>query len=205
MCDRLRRNEWLVDTVALEQARDLVTRLHYAAGGANTATFRHGLFRREEWPLVVAGAAWWIPPTRGAATATFPEGDWQRVLALSRFVLEPGVPKNGASYLLARSSRLIAQSGEWDCLVTYADEWQGHVGTIYKASGWEYVGMTRPERVYVRDGMMIARKAGPTTRTHAAMLALGAECVGSFAKHKYRKVLRSPLRVRPRVGETIAA
>jgi hypothetical protein len=195
----LRRSDWLVDVIDLAQADELVTRLHYAAGGSNTATFRHGLFRREDWPLVVAGAAWWIPPTRGAAIATFPEGEWQRVLALSRFVLEPDVPKNGASFLLARSVRLIEQSKDWDCLVTYADEWQGHVRAIYKASGWEYVGLTRPERVYVRDGAMIARKAGPRTRTHAEMLTLGAECVGSFAKHKFRKVIR----VRSR--DTVAA
>jgi hypothetical protein len=179
-----------VDTIDFGQVDDLVTRLHYAAGGANTATFRHGLFRREDWPLIPVGAAWWIPPTRTAATATFPEGDWKRVLALSRFVLEPAVPKNGASFMLARSTRLIEQNGEWDCLVTYADEWQGHVGTIYKAAGWEYVGLTKPERCYVRDGVMVARKAGPHTRTHAEMLALGAECVGSFAKHKFRKVIR---------------
>ena len=187
---RLRRNDWLVDVIGLDQADDLVTRLHYAAGGPNTATARHGLFRREEWPLRVAGAAWWIPPTKNAAHATFPEGEWQRVLALSRFVLEPDVPKNAASFLLARSTRLIDRGGEWDCLVTYADEWQGHVGTIYKAAGWEYVGVTKPERVYVLDGRMIARKAGPRTRTHAEMLALGAECVGAFGKHKFRKVLR---------------
>ncbi len=171
----LRRADWLVDTISLAQADELVTRLHYAAGGPNTATFRHGLFRREYWPMTVAGT-----------------GEWQRVLALSRFVLEPTVPKNGASFLLARSSKLIEAAGGWDCLVTYADEWQGHVGTIYKAAGWEYVGVTKPERVYVLDGRMIARKAGPKTRTHGEMVALGAACVGAFGKHKFRKVLRIP-------------
>lgn len=187
---RLRRSEWIVDTLDLGQADELVRRLHYAQGGSNTATFRHGLYRREEWPLRVVGVAWWIPPTKTAAHATFPEGDWQRVLALSRFVLDEEVPKNGASFLLARSTKLIERDGEWDCLVTYADEWQGHTGTIYRAAGWEYVGVTKPERVYVLDGRMVARKAGPFTRTHAEMLALGAECVGAFGKHKFRKVLR---------------
>jgi hypothetical protein len=138
------------------------------------------------------GVAWWIPPTKNAAIATFPEGAWQRVLSLSRFVLEEDVPKNGASFLLGRSTRLVKQSGAWDCLVTYADEWQGHLGTMYRAAGWEYVGLTRPERVYTVNGRMTARKAGPKTRTHAEMLELGAELVGSFPKHKFRKVLRAP-------------
>lgn len=186
---RLRRSEWVVDVVDLGHGIDLVERLHYAQGGSNTATFRHGLYRRETWPFECVGFAQWIPPTRAAAEATFPEGKWQRVLALSRFVLDPSVPKNGASFLLSRSMRLVKRSGEWDCLVTYADEWQGHTGTIYRATGWEYVGLTKPERIYTLDGRMVARKAGPKTRTHAEMLAMGAECVGSFAKHKFRKVL----------------
>ena len=194
----LRRRDWMVDTLALGQAASLVAQEHYAHGGANTATFRHGLFRVEEWPLVPRGVAWWIPPTRAAAEATYPEGDWRRVLALSRFVLDPTVPQNGASFLLARSSRRIKQSGEWDCLVTYADEWQGHVGTMYIAAGWEYVGLTRPERVYTLNGRMVARKAGPRTRTHSEMLALGAECVGAFRKHKFRLLIAA--RSRARVG-----
>jgi hypothetical protein len=100
------------------------------------------------------------------------------------------VPKNGASFLLSRSVRLIRASGEWDVLTTYADEWQGHLGTMYLAANWEYVGKTKPERVYVKDGRMVARKAGPRTRKHSEMLALGAECVGAHAKHKFRLVLR---------------
>jgi hypothetical protein len=201
LCERhkptngLRKLEWLVDTISLDQAVRLVTDLHYAKGASNTATFRHGLFRREEWPLAVSGAAIWIPPTRAAAEATY-SGDWRRVLSLSRLVIAPEVPTNGASFLLSRSVRLIAESGAWDCLVTYADEWQGHTGAIYRAAGWEYVGLTKPERTYVLNGSMIARKAGPKTRTHADMLALGAECVGSFAKHKFVLVLTPAVRKR---------
>jgi hypothetical protein len=184
----LRKADWRVDTCSLDQAVELVTRLHYSAGAANTATFRHGLYRAEDWPLRVDGCALWIPPTRTAATATWP-ANWQGVLSLSRLAIEPAVPTNGASFLLAASERLIRQDARWECLVTYADEWQGHTGAIYLAAGWEYVGLTKPERVYVIGGRMIARKAGPKTRTHAEMLALGAECVGSFPRHKFRKVL----------------
>jgi len=73
----------------------------------------------------------------------------------------------------------------WQCLVTYADEWQGHTGGIYRATNWRYSGLTKPEAVYVLNGVMIARKAGPKTRTHSQMLELGAEMRGKFAKHKF--------------------
>lgn len=182
----LKRRDWRVETIGLEQAVEMVTRLHYSAGAANTATFRHGLFRADEWPFYVRGAAIWIPPTRTAASATWPRNP-EGVLALSRLVLEPEVPTNGASFMLSRSVALIRRDPRWECLVTYADEWQGHTGAIYLAAGWTFVGRTKPERVYVNEGRMVARKAGPKTRTHAEMLALGAECVGSYPKLKFVK------------------
>jgi hypothetical protein len=189
---RLHRSEWMVDTCSLDQARELVHDEHYARGSSNTATFRHGLYRRSEWPLTLTGCALWIPPTRAAAEATT-DGDWRRVLSLSRLAIRPEAPTNAASFLLGASARMVRASGDWDMAVTYADEWQGHTGSIYLAAGWTYVGKTKPERTYVLNGVMVARKAGPTTRTHAEMVALGAECIGSFAKHKFVKVLRPVL------------
>lgn len=182
--DRLRKTDWYVATCSLQQAQALVAAHHYAGGGANTATCRHGLYRvGSDEPV---GVAWWIPPTKSAALATYPER-WTGVLALSRLVIAPGVPKNAATFLLSRSVKLIDRA-KWPCLVTYADEWRGHSGGIYKAAGWSYVGRTKPERTYTLNGRMTARKAGPKTRTHAEMLALGAVCVGSFAKHKFVSV-----------------
>ena len=70
-------------------------------------------------------------------------------------------------------------------LVTYADEWRHHTGAIYRADNWIYIGLTKPERAYQINGRQVARKAGGNTRTHAEMLTLGAEMVGSFSKHKY--------------------
>lgn len=185
--ERLRADEWEVRTVPLVTCQAFVHDLHYSGGGSNTATARHGLFRRGGERC--RGIAWWIPPTRAAAHATYPP-NWRGVLALSRLAIDPDAPRNSASFLLARSRRLIDRQ-IWPCLVTYADEWRGHTGAIYRADNWEYMGRTKPERVYVKNGRMIARKAGPNTRTHAQMLAMGAECLGAFAKHKFRHLARA--------------
>ena len=182
---RLKKADWRVDPVPISVARPLVEAHHYAGGAANTATALHGLFRADD-RLSCVGVAWWIPPTRAAAHATYPK-DWRKVLCLSRLVIHPDVPANACTFLLARSRRLI-DAGRWPCLLTYADDWRGHTGAIYRADNWTYLGKTKAERTYVRDGRMIARKAGPKTRTHAEMLELGAELVGSFSKHKYALV-----------------
>ena len=165
---------------------------HYAKGGSNTATYLHGLFRSGEiFDEQCQGVAWWIPPTRSAAEATYPER-WQGVLCLSRLVILPDVPANACTFLLARSRRLI-DCKRWPCLVTYADEWRGHTGAIYRADNWQYEGRTKPQRTYQINGRMVARKAGGHTRTHAEMVALGAVMVGAFAKHKYTQVNRTPI------------
>lgn len=181
---RLRKEDWAVRPVAIDIARRLVETNHYARGASNTAVYLHGLFPVGSfWDAECVGVAWWIPPTRGAAEATYP-ARWQGVLSLSRLVIVPDVPKNACSFLLARSVRAI-DPATWPCLVTYADEWRGHSGSIYRAAGWQYVGKTGAEATYTVRGTMKARKAGGKTRTHDEMLALGAQFHGRHAKHKF--------------------
>lgn len=188
--DRLRASDYDVRPAPLKVAQRLVREHHYARGGSNTGTYIHGLFRAGEISDdQCLGVAWWIPPTKSAASATFPS-DWQGVLALSRLVIVPDVPKNACSFLISRSRKLIDRA-RWPCLVTYADDWRGHDGGIYRADNWHYVGKTKPERTYVRDGVMVARKAGPKTRRHSEMVDLGCEMVGSFAKSKFIHIAKS--------------
>lgn len=181
---RLKRKDWVVAAAERDIALRLCRAHHYARGASNTATYIHGIFPADAfWMENCKGVAWWLPPTKPAARAW--AGDaWQGVLALSRLVIEPDVPKNAATFLLSRSQKMIDRR-RWPVLVTYADEWRGHTGAIYRAANWEYAGMTKPEAVYTRRGVMIARKAGPKTRTHKEMLALGAILEGRFSKHRF--------------------
>lgn len=182
---RLIKAEWEVRPMSdLSQAVAMITAYHYAGGASNTATYLHGLFKRGEfWESNCLGVAWWIPPTKSAALATNPD-NWRGVMCLSRLVVCPGVPKNAATFLLARSRKLIDRAA-WPCLVTYADEMEGHTGGIYRADNWEYVGRTKPEARFEIAGRMTARKAGGHTRTRAEMESLGAVLVGASCKHKF--------------------
>lgn len=182
--DRLKAKDWVVRPVEISIARRFIQKYHYAKGASNTGTYIHGLFRVNSlFDEEVMGVAWWIPPTKSAAHSTYPE-NWRGVLALSRLAIAPETPKNACTFLLAGSRKLIDRT-LWPCLVTYADDWRGHSGGIYKADNWEYVGKTKAERTYVIDGVMVSRKAGQKTRTHSEMLAMGAEMVGSHWKHKF--------------------
>jgi len=185
---QLRKADWVVAGCDRLIAERFIRDEHYAKGVSNTATYLHALYPAAwHWYNEVVGIAWWIPPTCHAARALAGEG-WQGVLALSRLAITPDTPRNACSFLLSKSVRKIDRY-RWHTLVTYADKWRGHTGAIYLAAGWQYDGETKPERTYTLKGRMIARKAGPRTRTHAEMMAMGCVCEGSFAKSRF--VLRA--------------
>ena len=189
--NRLRKKDWVVRPIDLITARCLIEAYHYAGGATNTRVYTHGLFKKSDsfMDSNCLGVAWWLPPTKNAANATYPEGDWRKVLSLTRLVVHPDVPKNACSFMLAHSIKLIDQI-KWECLVTYADTWQGHEGTIYKATNWEYMGKTKPSPVFQNDkGKMMGRKRGKKNLTIIELSDLGFKEVGKFSKHKFRKLI----------------
>lgn len=195
----LRKADWTVRPIDPAFGRAMIARYHYAGGTSNTVTACHGLVHRET--RITKGIAWWIPPTKGAAKACLRgnaelgvcdvsgEHNWRGVLSLSRLVLVPELPTNAATFLMMRS---VAQlSASWPVLATWADTERGHTGGIYKAAGWESLGLSQPTDVWVdADGRRVARKAGPKTRTHATMRDLGHIFLGYFAKHRFRLIRR---------------
>lgn len=165
-------------------------RTHYARGGPNSSTYRHGLYERgASWPLVgdLRGVALWIPPTRSAAESVAGVDGWQGVLCLSRLAVDPDVPTNGASFLLGRSMALIDRR-RWPWLLTYADAAQGHTGAIYRATNWTDLGETTAttgDVWHTPAGQQVGRKRGGRTRTHAEMVAAGCTPAPAGAKRKF--------------------
>lgn len=183
--DRIRACDYVVRDISIRAARAFVRYYHYSAGASKTRVYTHGLFRvgYEDDDALALGVAWWLPPTVAAArsvSVSNPNG----VLSLSRLCVAPCVPKNGASLLLGRSMRLIDRK-RWPHLLTYADTWRGHLGGIYRATNWSYVGETKPLPVFVNEGVVVSRKSGAKTKSNSEMRADGCVYAGSFVKHKF--------------------
>jgi hypothetical protein len=181
--EKLNANDWTVrDIASWAEAKEFVAGSHYSKGCSNTRVYAHGLYRADS--DVLMGAAIWLPPTRVAAESVNKE-NWTRVLSLSRLVVHPDVPANGASFLMGRSIRIIRSIGKWRHLVTYADEFMRHTGAIYRATNWEYVGITGGSvRWEDANGRQIARKS-TVSRTSQQMLDMGYKRIGTFKKHKF--------------------
>ncbi len=180
------RADYEIRKCPFAEARAFIVEHHYAKGAANTATECFGLFKGG----VLVGAALWMPPTRVCAESVDKEG-WRTVLSLSRLAIHPDEPKNAASLFIGACIRTLHREGRWTCLVTFADERQGHTGAIYMATNWKYLGRTKPEPVWLdKNGKQVSRLA-TKSRTAEQMKDLAYTMVGKFAKHKYVMRLRS--------------
>lgn len=182
-----------------QQARAFIAEHHYSGGCSKTSVYAHGLYQRGGAELL--GVAMWLPPTRVAAETVNRE-DWKRVLSLSRLVVRSDVPSNAATFLMARSIRLIRQDRRFVSLVTYADDFMGHTGAIYLASNWSFAGTSLRGSPRWEDygGRQVSNRS-TTSKTHAQMLTKGHRFIGNFKKHKFimhlkqqRKGIRAPLR-----------
>lgn len=175
-----RKGDYVVSRGPYKLLSQFIKEHHYAKGCANTATIAFGLYRSG----TLVGAALWMPPTKVCAQSVAGV-QWKNVLSLSRLAIAPGEPTNAASIFIGACIRDIRKEGRWSSLVTYADGSQGHTGTIYKATNWQYIGVTKPEPRWVdSDGRQVSRKS-TKSRNNEQMKALGYRLDGKYSKHKF--------------------
>ena len=179
--ESLRAADWTVGPVDHADAVDFITRTHYAGGAPNTSVARHALRRRGCDDVL--GVALWLPPTKNAAASV--ADDWRGVLALSRLCVAATAPRNGASFLLARSMRMLDR-GRWHTLLTYADTSLGHSGAIYLATNWRRLGEVPGSDNWIdADGVRRGRKRGGRNLSVAEMRDRGFTRLPTAPKVKF--------------------
>lgn len=138
------RSELRLDFATSEAVRFACERFHYSRSVPTPPLVPFGVWERDDFRGVVVFS-------RGASAAIgSPFSLTQReVCELTRVALhEHSAP---VSRIVAVALRLLRRhSTGLRLVVSFADPAQGHVGTIYQAGGWTYIGQTRPTR-YWRD------------------------------------------------------
>ena len=69
------------------------------------------------------------------------------VLELRRLVLIDNTPKNTESWFIARCINYIKKNSNYTTIVSYADPYYGHIGYIYQASNFYYLGITNKDKL----------------------------------------------------------
>jgi len=71
------------------------------------------------------------------------------VLELRRLVTLDSCKKNTESWFISKCIKWLKRNTEVKVLVSYADPMHGHVGYVYQASNWNYIGQTPPDKGYI--------------------------------------------------------
>jgi len=110
--------------------------------------FKNGKF---DIPEMIGVCIYTRPAGPSAGQTYYPEAP-DRVLELRRLCLIDETPKNAESFFVGRTLRWLRQNTNWEFVISYADEEQGHKGVIYKASNFKYLGKTSPGKKLEVDG-----------------------------------------------------
>lgn len=76
------------------------------------------------------------------------EAEMNNIYELNRLWVDDSVPKNGESYLVGNTLKMLDK----EIIVSFADTSQGHVGYVYQASNFLYTGLSAKFYDYVVKG-----------------------------------------------------
>ena len=112
---------------------------------------------------------------------------------LSRLVLHPDhqTEHNLAGWFVARAMKELKENNDVRAILSYADN-DYHSGTVYKALGFDYYGLTDPKPdfwIRQEDGTFIKHNRGPTKH-------LEGEWRPRSRKHRFLKVFDNSLEVK---------
>ncbi|MFC1956489.1 DNA methyltransferase, partial [Chloroflexota bacterium] len=112
-------------------------------------------------------------------------------LTLTRLWLSDELPANSESRVIGVSLRAIRKNTKVKFLVSYADPSQGHLGTIYQATGWTYTGLSEAMPMFdlgdgrVRHSRSLSHAYGSHSLRHFKACGLKVTVVPQSRKHRY--------------------
>ena len=88
-------------------------------------------------------------------------GTWQKYAAKEEDLIElrrlcciDDTPRNTESFFIGKTLKWLKKNTEFKTVISYADSYHGHDGTIYKASNFTHAGMTNPGQMIEFNGKL---------------------------------------------------
>lgn len=138
------------------------------------------LFDGEIWGAITFGS-----PNAKEIKGLYTKDDQNGILEIVRLATRPESPRNTPSRFIAVAIKKLKQKFPLRLLITYADTAQNHTGGIYKASGFEYHGLTAPKTDLIwPDGRTRRMAYGQKTSD-----VVGGTWVPRSRKHLFSKAM----------------
>ena len=143
-----------VEYINRKAVTSFIEKYHYSHNINGIQSYHHfGLYTEGNFGLPkMIGAMLYAMPSMPHTAKKYNSINPDRCMELRRLVCIDDTPKNTESYFIGKTLRCLKQNTDLEVVVSYADQHYGHVGTIYKATNFEYFGETSPARVLMVDG-----------------------------------------------------
>ena len=136
-------------------AKDFMCKHHYTKSCAK-ATISYGVFCKNSLECVIVYGQ---PSGKYLAKSIWEGGNEKECLELLRLFSYDRCPKNIESWAISHSIKQLKKDmPEVKVLVSYADGSAGHIGYIYQASSWDYIGNGSSECKIFIDGIRQHRR-----------------------------------------------
>jgi hypothetical protein len=112
-------------------------------------------------------------------------------LTLTRLWLSDELPANSESRTIGIVIRALRRYTDIKFLLSYADPVQGHLGTIYQATGWLYIGLSSAMPLYdlgdgvARHSRSVAQVFGSHSIKFLSQNGSQVKTIPQKAKHRY--------------------
>jgi hypothetical protein len=134
--------------IAKNIAKDIIVKKHYTHAWT-ACRYSIGIYYKEDNNVTFDGdkligvIIYGFPVGAKAPTSVCEGLTKDNVLELTRLYCDDGYGSNIESYALGQSFRWLRENDkDIKVLISYADNGQGHLGGIYKATNWRYEGIS---------------------------------------------------------------
>tara|TARA_B100000073_G_scaffold339893_1_gene338942 strand:+ start:1792 stop:2436 length:645 start_codon:yes stop_codon:yes gene_type:complete len=147
-------DNYFIEKVYRTAIQSFIETHHYSHNTNGVQTLEcFGLYREGNFGFPeLIGAAMFAIPSMPATAAKYNPINPRKCVELRRLVCIDDTPKNTESWFMARMIKWLKQYTDYEVIVSFADKHHGHVGIVYKASNFEFLGETAPGRVLMVDG-----------------------------------------------------
>jgi hypothetical protein len=178
------KDEYEIRKISYKEAMDIVTERHYLRRKC-PVSHAFGLVCKSDLEIVGV-VTYGVSPSSTLLKGICGPEEAKNVYELNRLWVDDRVPKNGESYLVANTIKLLDR----EIIVSFADSSQKHVGIIYQAANFLYTGLSakfKDPKVVGKENMHHATYANGLTNAQV-IEKFGAENVTFVErprKHRY--------------------
>ncbi len=153
---------YTIQPISYACAMEVIIREHYLHRRA-PCSFAFGLFLQEDLKGVIC---YGTPSSSGLRKGLAGPDNISNVIELTRLWVSDDVPRNGESFLIGNTVRLVDK----EFIVSFAEIQQGHLGIVYQATNWHYTGLSaKRTNWHIEGDTRHSQSIGDQYRTSAAL------------------------------------